>query len=57
MAMGSVMEAAMGPMVTATLVAERFGLNPPLLRQVLSLGILASFVTLVFWYWLVQSLG
>jgi malate permease and related proteins len=57
MAMGSVMEAAMGPMVTATLVAERFGLNPPLVRQVLSLGILASFVTLVFWYWLVQSLG
>ncbi|EMR04364.1 AEC family transporter [Cesiribacter andamanensis] len=57
MAMGSVLEAAMGPMVTATLIAERFGLNPPLVRQVLSLGILLSFFTLVFWYWLVQSMG
>lgn len=54
MAVGSVMEAAMGPMVTATLIAERFGLNPPLVRQVLSLGILLSFLTLALWYTLLQ---
>lgn len=50
MAVGSVMEAAMGPMVTATLIAEQFGLNPPMVRQTLSLGILLSFFTLALWY-------
>jgi predicted permease len=50
MAVGSVMEAAMGPMVTASLIAEQFGLNPPMVRQTLSLGILTSFLTLAVWY-------
>lgn len=50
MAIGSVMEAAMGPMVTASLIAEQFGLNPPMVRQTLSLGILLSFLTLGLWY-------
>ncbi|AHM61437.1 permease [Flammeovirgaceae bacterium 311] len=54
MAIGSVMEAGMGPMVTASLVAEQFGLNPPLVRQTLSLGILLSFLTLALWYGLLM---
>lgn len=57
MAMGSVMEAAMGPMVTATLIAEQFGLNPPMVRQTLSLGILLSFITLALWYGVVMGVS
>ncbi|WP_225000057.1 AEC family transporter [Cesiribacter sp. SM1] len=54
MAIGSVMEAGMGPMVTASLIAEQFGLNPPMVRQTLSLGILLSFLTLALWYGLLM---
>ncbi|MBW3544471.1 MAG: AEC family transporter [Bacteroidetes bacterium] len=57
MAMGSVMEAAMGPMVTASLIAEQFGLNPPMVRQTLSLGILLSFITLGLWYGVVMAVS
>lgn len=54
MAKGSVMEAAMGPMVTATLVAEAYALDPPLARQILSLGILLSFLSLPLWWAILQ---
>ncbi len=57
MAVGSVMEAAMGPMVTATLIAEQFGLNPPMVRQTLSLGILLSFITLALWYGVLMAVS
>ena len=54
MAVGSVMEAAMAPMVTSALIAEQFGLNPPMVRQTLGLGILLSFLTLGLWYLLLM---
>lgn len=51
---GSVMEAAMGPMITAAIVATNFGLNPSLVGRVVGLGIPASFLTLPLWYLLLQ---
>lgn len=51
---GSVMEAAMGPMITAAIVATNFGLDPALVGRVVGLGIPASFLTLPLWYLLLQ---
>ena len=53
---GSVMEAAMGPMITAAIVATNFKLDPPLVGRVVGMGIPLSFVSLLFWYWIL-SLG
>lgn len=49
---GSVMEAAMGPMITAAIVATNFKLDPPLVSRVLGIGIPLSFGSLLFWYWI-----
>lgn len=52
---GSVMEAAMGPMITAAIVATNFGLKPDLVGRMVGFGIPASFLTLSLWYWLLQA--
>ena len=53
---GSVMEAAMGPMITAAIVATSFKLEPKLVGQMVGFGIPASFLTLPLWYFLLEYL-
>ncbi len=45
----AVMEAAMAPMVTSTIVAQAHGLRPKLAGLMLGLGVPLSFLTLLFW--------
>ncbi len=45
----SVFEAAVGPMISAGILAEDFGLNPQLCNLVVSIGILISFFTTAAW--------
>ncbi|WP_017730130.1 AEC family transporter [Nafulsella turpanensis] len=54
---GSVMEAAMGPMITAAIVATNFKLDPPLVGRVVGIGIPLSFGSLFFWYMLLSFGG
>lgn len=52
---GSVIEAAMGPMITAAIVATNFGLKPDLVGRIVGYGIPASFITIALWYILLQQ--
>ncbi len=45
----AVMEAAMAPMVTSTIVAQAHNLRPKLAALMLGLGVPLSFLTLLFW--------
>lgn len=45
----AVMEAAMAPMVTSTIVAQAHGLRPKLAGLMLGFGVPVSFVTLLIW--------
>jgi predicted permease len=45
-----VMEAAMAPMITASIVAASYGLKPRLSNMMVGIGIPLSFVTLEMWY-------
>ncbi len=47
----SVVEAAMPPMVTASIIASEYGLVPKLGSTLVGLGLLASALTLPFWVW------
>jgi len=49
----SIMEAAMAPMITASIIASSHGLKPRLSNMMIGFGIPLSFLTLVFWYWIV----
>lgn len=57
MSYGSVMEAAMAPMITAAIVATNFGLRPELTGRIVGFGIPLSFLTLPLWYFLIQMAG
>ncbi|MBP2284421.1 putative permease [Flavobacterium sp. CG_23.5] len=48
------MEAAMAPMITASILASTHGLKPRLSSMMIGFGIPLSFITLVFWYFIVQ---
>jgi predicted permease len=48
------MEAAMAPMITASILAASHGLKPRLSSMMIGFGIPISFVTLLFWYFVVQ---
>jgi predicted permease len=50
----SIMEAAMAPMITASILATSHGLKPRLSSMMIGFGIPLSFITLVFWYFVVQ---
>jgi predicted permease len=50
----SVMEAAMAPMITAAIVSSSYGLKPKLSSMMVGIGIPISFITLAFWYWILQ---
>lgn len=47
-----IMEAAMAPMITASILAATYGLKPKLAGMMIGVGIPLSFITLAFWYWL-----
>jgi malate permease and related proteins len=49
-----IMEAAMAPMITASILAASYGLKPRLSSMMIGFGIPISFVTLLFWYFIVQ---
>lgn len=49
-----VMEAAMAPMITASIVSSAHGLKPRLSSMMVGIGIPVSFLTLAFWYWILQ---
>ena len=50
----AVLEAAMAPMITASILAASHGLKPRLCSMMIGFGIPISFVTLLFWYFVVQ---
>lgn len=49
-----VMESAMAPMISASIIAASHGLKPKLCSMMIGFGIPISFITLVFWYFLVS---
>ncbi|WP_347158871.1 AEC family transporter [Pontibacter chitinilyticus] len=51
-----VLEAAMAPMITASIVASSYGLKPRLANMMVGIGIPVSILTLTVWYWLVQGI-
>lgn len=51
----SIMEAAMAPMITASILASSHGLKPKLSSMMIGFGIPLSFLTLAFWYWILQN--
>lgn len=50
----SIMESAMAPMITASILASNNGLKPKLSSMMIGFGIPLSFLTLAFWYWILQ---
>ena len=50
----TVFEAAMGPMIGASIVAMDHELDPPLLTLMVGLGIPLSFLTLPAWWWVLS---
>lgn len=50
----SIMEAAMAPMISSSIIASSYGLKPKLCSMMIGFGIPISFVTLVFWYYVVN---
>ena len=53
----SIIEAAMAPMITATIVASSYGLKPKLSTMMVGVGIPLSFLTVAFWYFILQILA
>ena len=52
----SVMEAAMAPMISSSIIASSYGLKPRLCSMMIGFGIPLSFITLVFWYFIANSI-
>jgi hypothetical protein len=50
----AIMESAMAPMITACILASTHGLKPRLCSMMIGFGIPLSFITLLFWYLIVQ---
>jgi predicted permease len=50
------LESAMGPMISAAIIAVTYRLEPKLCNLILGIGIPLSFVTLAFWYLIMKFL-
>jgi predicted permease len=50
----SIMEAAMAPMITGAILASNYGLKPKLSSMMVGVGIPLSFITLLFWYFILK---
>lgn len=53
----SIMEAAMAPMITGSILAIMYGLNPKLATQMVGIGVPLSFLTLYGWYHLLERIA
>lgn len=51
----SIMEAAMAPMITGTILSASYGLKPKLSNMMVGVGIPLSFLTLAFWYFILNN--
>lgn len=51
----SIMEAAMAPMITGVILASSYGLKPKLGSMMIGIGIPLSFLTLAFWYLILNT--
>jgi predicted permease len=52
----AIMESAMAPMITASILATTHGLKPRLSSMMIGFGIPISFITLAFWYFIFRVL-
>ena len=50
----AVLEAGMAPMITASILAQVYGLHPRLAGSIVGIGVPLSFVTVGMWYWFVS---
>lgn len=50
----AILESAMPPMITGCILCSTYGLKPRLCSMMIGFGIPISFITLVFWYFLVK---
>jgi predicted permease len=50
----AIMESAMAPMITASILATTHGLKPRLSSMMIGFGIPISFITLAFWYFVLR---
>ena len=48
-----VMESAMAPMITSSILAQTYNLQPRLASMMIGVGIPVSFITLAFWYFVI----
>lgn len=51
----SILESAMAPMITGAILASNYGLKPKLSSMMVGIGIPLSFLTLAFWYYILQT--
>ena len=51
----SIAEAAMAPMITASVLATSYGLKPKLSSMMIGIGIPLSLLTIGFWYWILTT--
>jgi len=51
----TIFEAAMAPMIGASIVAQEHKLDPPLITLMIRIGIPLSFLTLPLWWCLLQG--
>ncbi len=51
----SIMESAMAPMITGAILASNYGLKPKLSSMMVGIGIPLSFITLAFWYFILNT--
>lgn len=47
----SILESAMAPMITGSILASTYGLKPKLSGMMIGVGTPLSFITIAFWYW------
>lgn len=52
----SIFEAAMGPMITASIIANEYKLNPQLINMLLAVGIPLSLLTVPLWWLILNSM-
>ncbi len=52
----SIMQSAMAPMITGSILASTYGLKPKLSSMMVGVGIPLSFLTLAFWYWILTMI-
>ncbi len=51
----SITEAAMAPMITASVLASHYGLKPRLANMMIGIGIPVSLATVAFWFWILRG--